>query len=392
MPPSQTTTPTPERKSNISKYLSAPEIFVGGPNAEALSWLQHMERLKRGVGMSDEEAILVAATHFRGTAAKWWAIHEEEIVTWEKFVEEFKKQFAARHMEDIWWNEIEQIRQGQGQSVGDVALRLQELFGLVALSNESQKVRILLKALREEVAYEVEKMGVPRSWNDLVNMATKVETVEEKYRRSGARSGPEFGNLSVAGSLAKNSFVEDALSELIKEFKTMKIHLVDTHASGFGGPGFAGPSSYGVPGFAGPSGYGGPGFAGPSGYGGAGPSGPSGFGGSGPSGPSGFGGSGGSGPSGFGGSGPSGPSGFGGSGGSGPSGFGGSRGSGTGPSGYGGPGPSGQSGVGGGASGSAPSGPRVVTCFWCNEEGHIKPNCPKRANKEAESGKGKGHQ
>ncbi|OAD71996.1 hypothetical protein PHYBLDRAFT_146976 [Phycomyces blakesleeanus NRRL 1555(-)] len=169
MPPSSSPAPIGECKSsNISKYLSAPEIFVGGPNGKSFSWLLHMDQLKKGIGMTDEEAILVAATHFCGMAAKWWAICEAKVTMWEVFSKEFKKQFVSQQMKDVRWTEIEETRQGSGQTVGKVALHLQELFGLVTLSNKAQKIRILLKALRPEIAYEIEKSGLPRSWDKLV--------------------------------------------------------------------------------------------------------------------------------------------------------------------------------------------------------------------------------
>ncbi|KAL0080602.1 hypothetical protein F4703DRAFT_1931605 [Phycomyces blakesleeanus] len=285
MPPSSSPAPMRERKSsNISKYLLASEMFVSGPNGKSLSWLLHMNRLKKGVGMTNEEAILVAATHFYGMAAKWWAIHEAKVTTWEVFLEGFKKQFASQQMEDVWWTEIDKTRQSMGQSIGEVALHLQELFGLVALANEAQKIWILLKALRLEITYEVEK------------------------------SVPEFGHFSRQGLVSKNSFVEDALSELIQEFKSIKIHLVNTRHYL---PQASSSSGFGLFGF------------GSSGAGGSG------------------------------------------------SGFGGSC-----PGGF----------CSGGSGGFSGSDPQTYHCFWCREEGHIKPNCTKRLNKDNDLGKGQGRQ
>ncbi|OAD71074.1 hypothetical protein PHYBLDRAFT_171134 [Phycomyces blakesleeanus NRRL 1555(-)] len=121
------------KSSNISKYLLVPEIFKQ-------SW--------------------------------WWAIHEAKVTTWKVFSEEFKKQFASWQMENVWWTEMDETRQGAEQSVGDVALCLQELFGLVSLANEAQKIQILLKAHHPEIAYEVEKSGLPRSWDKLFSVET----------------------------------------------------------------------------------------------------------------------------------------------------------------------------------------------------------------------------
>ncbi|OAD74824.1 hypothetical protein PHYBLDRAFT_61127 [Phycomyces blakesleeanus NRRL 1555(-)] len=175
MLPSSYPAPMGERKLyNISKYLSAPEIFFGGPSSESLYWLLHMDRLKKDAGMTNKEAILVVATHFYGMAAKWWAICEAKVTTWEVFSEEFKKQFASRQIEDVRWTEIDKTRQGAGQSIGEVTIHLQELFGLVALANEAQKIQILLETLHPEIAYEVEKSGLSRSWDELVHLALAV--------------------------------------------------------------------------------------------------------------------------------------------------------------------------------------------------------------------------
>ncbi|KAG2208562.1 hypothetical protein INT45_003112 [Circinella minor] len=230
-------------KRKITKFLSEPKEFTGSMSERnPLSWFRHVDRIRRGLDLGDEEAILIATSHFSGRAELWWDTIESEMKTWAVFTERFKKQFAD-DLEDLWWSEIENKRQGHNESVDDVALSLRELFNLVKIHDESFQVRSLLQALRPELAFELEKKGRPGTWEETVSKARQIELVINKYRLPSYNlspnqptyrhniSLPERSN-SNANSIKEdtsvaNESIGSTLSELVEGMRTLKINLVD---------------------------------------------------------------------------------------------------------------------------------------------------------------------
>ncbi|KAG2190952.1 hypothetical protein INT47_009224, partial [Mucor saturninus] len=218
---------TENNPARLFKFLGPTEIFTGTTSIDPVHWLRHLERIRMGAALSDTEIVLVAATHMKGNAARWWAVNEDNITTWDNFKKQFKKQFASEQFEEIWWREIETTNQTTNQSVTDLALKLQELLGLVKVTDEGQKIRTLLRALRPETAYQIEKMGVPDKWDDLVNRASKLQYVQDKYEKPSSYSQPARSQRSQPHSDDASS-IHGALSDLVREFKALKIHLVDS--------------------------------------------------------------------------------------------------------------------------------------------------------------------
>ncbi|OAD68836.1 hypothetical protein PHYBLDRAFT_149847 [Phycomyces blakesleeanus NRRL 1555(-)] len=50
-------------------------------------------------------------TKFLATPESFTGVNESQITTWSAFNEAFKKQFIAKHLEDVWWQELEGIQQ-----------------------------------------------------------------------------------------------------------------------------------------------------------------------------------------------------------------------------------------------------------------------------------------
>lgn len=227
------------RKSKISKFLEEPKDFSGVDDRNPLTWLKHLGRIRKGLELKDEEILLVASSHLVGRAALWWDSIEEEVFTWAKFEERFKKQFAAS-LEDKWWAKIQTREQGDEETVDDVALSLQELFRLVNVTDESYHIRCLVQSLKFDIAFELEKNGLPKTWDAVVREARKIELVMSKYHKPGFSSQkvptadvghrPWQEKMSSAGS-SKGSVASDTwgstLSELVEGMRTLKINLVD---------------------------------------------------------------------------------------------------------------------------------------------------------------------
>lgn len=227
------------RKSKIGKFLAEPKDFSGIDDKNPLTWLKHLGRIRKGLELKDEEILLVASSHLVGRAALWWDAIEDEVTTWSKFEEKFKKQFAAS-LEDKWWAKIQTREQGDDETVDDVALSLQELFRLVNVTDEAYHIRCLVQSLKFEIAFELEKNGLPRSWDAVVREARKIELVMSKYRKPGFASqviptadvghrpwqGKASSVASSKGSVASDD-IGSTLSELVEGMRTLKINLVD---------------------------------------------------------------------------------------------------------------------------------------------------------------------
>lgn len=224
----------------LAKFVAEPEEFSAGDKKNPLTWFRRIDRIRRSLGWKDETAILVAASHLRGRAELWWDSVEHRVTDWKKFDFEFKKQFCAE-MEDVWWGEIQTKQQEKGESVDDVALTLRDLFKLVEIKDEKIMVRYLIQALRADIAVEVERRGLPKTWEETVSQARKVEQINRKYQAPTlAPTGNRIGgiaaasNYSSASSSASSSNKEDetssigsTLTELVKEMQALKINLVD---------------------------------------------------------------------------------------------------------------------------------------------------------------------
>lgn len=226
------------RKSKVTKFLSEPKDYSGSEESNPLTWLKHLNRIRKGLELNDEEIILIASSHLVGRAGLWWDAVEDSIAKWDQFVAQFKKQFAAS-LEDRWWNKIQTREQGDEETVDDVALSLQELFRLVQVTDESFQIRCLVQSLKFDIAYELEKNGLPKTWDGVVKEARQIELIMSKYKKPGFsttavptsdvshrpwKTGPS--SVSSKQSVASDS-IGSTLSELVEGMRALKINLVD---------------------------------------------------------------------------------------------------------------------------------------------------------------------
>lgn len=94
--------------------------------------------------------------------------------------------------------------------------------------------------MKFEIAFELEKNGLPKSWDSVVREARKIELVMSKYRKPGFGSqhvptadvghrpwqGKADSVASSKGSVASDN-IGSTLSELVEGMRTLKINLVD---------------------------------------------------------------------------------------------------------------------------------------------------------------------
>ena len=134
-----------------------PPTFKGTKDPiEADNWLKEIERLFRAMEVSDEQRVILAVFVLKGDALEWWEsterTHGREVITWQHFVELFRKRYFPDSL--MLQKEAEFIRIAQGtQSVYEYEQKFAELsrFGPHMVDTEARKARHFERGLREEI-------------------------------------------------------------------------------------------------------------------------------------------------------------------------------------------------------------------------------------------------
>ena len=129
------------------------------------------------------------------------------------------------------------MRQSAGESAEDIAVKLRELYNLINNTDESTMKHTFLDAIDPSVAREVEAgcNVYEKSLDELVAAASQLESVNMKYGHAAVASGAR-GSASVvsAGSAVGSStsvhseMSSNTIGDLLKEFRELKISLVNS--------------------------------------------------------------------------------------------------------------------------------------------------------------------
>ncbi|KAL0582330.1 hypothetical protein ABG067_007817, partial [Albugo candida] len=216
--------------------LSEPKVFSGVSKgndlgAEALSWMNKMDRIKMSSKMDDEEILFLVDDYLSEKATTWFNVVGKKATSWNEFVKIFKKQYLV-DQEDKWWSQLQSMKQGPEDSIDDIALRMEELFGLLGNKNEAYQVRTFLSAINPKWAYEIEKETTPATFNEAKAKAKQIEKSDKKYK-SGAILTGEPINSNFGGSIASfgssdnsSSYSSDISSLLVSKLEQLSINLV----------------------------------------------------------------------------------------------------------------------------------------------------------------------
>jgi hypothetical protein len=230
----------------FGNMISKPEFFTGEDAKENdIKWLKQVNRIRVGLDLSDEKILFVAGNHLRGKAETWWCINEDKIKTWEEFRTEFSKVFgASRYQSDIWWNELENIKQTNEQTVDDIKLRVEELCNHLSIEEDNSfKIRHFKNALRKDLQYELDRFPPQQNtWKAITDEARRLEMIQKKHgiidtegihNRNSVTSGtgsvlPFMDNSNYARSSSAsitNSDISSTLKELCNSMEQLKISI-----------------------------------------------------------------------------------------------------------------------------------------------------------------------
>lgn len=204
---------------------------------EAFVWLKKMERFKKSIKLSDEEALFVVGDHLTRKAETWFNVIGVKAATWDQFVMLFKKQYLV-DQEDKWWFCLQNMKQGEKDSIDDVALKMEELFELLDTKSQVFQVRTFLSAIRPNIGFEVEKDGTPLSFSAAKTKAKQIEKSFLKYdpARIGAVTSSPITDLKsdfIKNHTFKNEIFLDTasvansdVSSLVAKLEQLSINLV----------------------------------------------------------------------------------------------------------------------------------------------------------------------
>jgi hypothetical protein len=163
-------------------------------------------------------------------------------------IRKFIQKYCAG-LEDVWWYQINHLKQECDETVEDVDVRLRELFSLVGVADEKMMIRTFLDAINPEIAYQVEGSNdlAASSMNVLtlekvVVVATRLENVELKYHEYRSNKSTA-GSMVIKADLTNHTrWVKpgqvipprsvhsdtDTINELLKEFRELKINMINS--------------------------------------------------------------------------------------------------------------------------------------------------------------------
>lgn len=231
-----TSTSSPKKGAAL-RFMNEPKMFDGKTNEvnSAAVWLTRMDRLRATAKLSDEEILFVVGDYVTGKAETWWNVVGSKASTWEEFQGLFKKHYLS-DQEDMWWQKLQEIRQGpEYPSVDDVSLKMQELFSYADNKSQGYQVRTFLNALKPNIAYEVERSGTPSTFVKAEELAKQVEKSLLKYGLTGRSSDVNVSMVQKNGVTGSESSFSSGASEvsamssmfsLVDKLEKLSINLV----------------------------------------------------------------------------------------------------------------------------------------------------------------------
>lgn len=165
---------------NPQQLIDKPDRFYGHDSENPFLWLRNVQNWMDAIELEEKFILKIVPTFLKNNAAAWWDMEKPNIKTWPKFKEKFQEFFVSPDIEDAFWTELENTKQGTA-SVNELQLILEELFSRLSISDGATKRRYLLKSLNPQLAYEVEREGTCDYLTTLKNVK-RAEQLINKYK------------------------------------------------------------------------------------------------------------------------------------------------------------------------------------------------------------------
>ncbi|XP_074562799.1 uncharacterized protein LOC141819378 [Curcuma longa] len=167
-----------------------PETFSGaGEPWDAQAWFKTVESIVEMLDWPENEKVKCASFCFTGDARMWWdRVKAKRVVNemkWSDFEAEFLDEFFHMRVTTKHYDEFTEFRQGD-LTVSEAVMKFNRLARLCPelVRTEKEKVRLMLRMLRPEIAMNVAGGVVkPQTTEELISGALATEHYRNSMRK-----------------------------------------------------------------------------------------------------------------------------------------------------------------------------------------------------------------
>ncbi|KAL1914098.1 uncharacterized protein VTP21DRAFT_1506 [Calcarisporiella thermophila] len=227
-----------------------PKFFHGDMNEDPVEWVEELDNIRRVNRWTDETVIDMVGYYCRDEASTWFRTNETKFTTYRELKESFLSKFRTERRIERWRQELECRRQKPNETVGKLVHSVQKLIDRVGVTDEKEKVRYLLRALKP--AYQTNiRRGRPATFEEVVELAQVEEMAfdqgdfdaspvkssrrqanQDAFERGGAKrmenttTVPNPGYIE-QGNATQPPSVDEKIGMLVDEFRKLKINLLN---------------------------------------------------------------------------------------------------------------------------------------------------------------------
>jgi hypothetical protein len=177
----------------IEFLRTKPPTFGGSVNPlDSDDWLRAILRELEPFNCEDHNKVLLAAHQLTGTALAWWenywaAAKDPSAITWDEFVEEFRRYHIPEATLKRKADEFRELRQGN-MSVEEYTYQFIELarYAPEEVDKDSKKQEMFKKGLTPELRTLLTHQIYP-DFNTLMNMAILIERARAEEKKENKR-------------------------------------------------------------------------------------------------------------------------------------------------------------------------------------------------------------
>ncbi|OMH82848.1 DNA damage-inducible protein 1, partial [Zancudomyces culisetae] len=162
---------------NMQRVTMEPEKFNPLEELEPKKWLKRYEMAAINNGWSDENKIEKLENYVVGKARTWYDRMYTSFASWEDTKQKFNEKFAGEEEEYKAWNEMQEIRQEEGEDVESLSIRIDVTARRANICGDKEKIKYLMKAVAPNQRKLVMKSKV-KTYEEAVNLLIEEELVD----------------------------------------------------------------------------------------------------------------------------------------------------------------------------------------------------------------------
>ncbi|OMH80450.1 hypothetical protein AX774_g6114 [Zancudomyces culisetae] len=163
--------------NSLHRITMEPDIFNPAEELEPKKWLKRYELDAGNNGWSNENKIEKLEKYVIGKARTWYDRMYHAFESWEDTKKKFIEKFAGEEEEYKAWNEMQAIRQEEGEDIESLTIRIDVTARRANISEDKEKIKYLMKAVAPQHRKLIMKNKIKR-YQDAVDLLIEEETVD----------------------------------------------------------------------------------------------------------------------------------------------------------------------------------------------------------------------